>query len=301
MTFRPMLASHCTDTSKLKFPVLASKKLDGVRATVQGGRLMSRSLKPIPNENVQKLFAGLPEGLDGELIFGDPCSPTAYRDTVSIVMSDDNPADGICLWVFDSFMLATPFTTRLQVALAAVQNFKNGCREGVKFVEHVRIESIEDLDQYEADALAEGNEGVMIRSLDGPYKQGRSSEREAYLLKLKRFEDMEAFVIGMEELMHNDNEAFTNELGRTARSSAKDGKRGAGVMGKLNLKGLNGDYAGVEFDCGTGFDAQQRKEFWAWGMSKLNGAVAKIKYFPTGGKDKPRHPVFLGWRDKRDM
>ena len=67
MTFRPMLASHCKDMSNLRFPVLVSKKLDGVRASVQGGRLMSRSLKPIPNENVQAMFKGLPEGLDGEL------------------------------------------------------------------------------------------------------------------------------------------------------------------------------------------------------------------------------------------
>ncbi len=89
MTFRPMLASHCTDTSKLKFPILVSKKLDGIRATVQGGRLLSRSLKPIANENVQARFAGLPEGLDGELIVGDPCAPDAYRKTSSIVMSDD--------------------------------------------------------------------------------------------------------------------------------------------------------------------------------------------------------------------
>ena len=86
MTFRPMLASHCKDTSKLKFPVLVSKKLDGVRASMQGGILLSRSLKPIPNVHVQEMFKGLPEGLDGELIFGDPCSPTAYRDTVSIVI-----------------------------------------------------------------------------------------------------------------------------------------------------------------------------------------------------------------------
>src|ERR1019366_2010177 len=89
MTFKPMLASHCKDESKLKFPVLVSDKLDGVRATVQGGQLLSRSLKPIRNKNVQKLFKGLPEGLDGELIFGDPLSLTRYRATRPIVMCDD--------------------------------------------------------------------------------------------------------------------------------------------------------------------------------------------------------------------
>ena len=301
MTFRPMLASHCKDTSKLRFPVLVSKKLDGVRATVQGGRLMSRSLKPIPNENVQAMFKGLPEGLDGELIFGDPCSPSAYRDTVSIVMSDDKPADGIKLHVFDKFE-DKGFSVRIRHAEQAVNQQLTMEGSRVVFVQHTLINSIEELDQFEADALAEGNEGVMIRSLDGPYKQGRSSEREGYLLKLKRFEDCEAVVLGTYELMHNDNEAFTNELGRTARSSAKDGKVGMDSLGGFTVRGLGDPYDGVEFDVanGTGMTQLLRKQLWA-DRESLVGRIMKVKYFPTGGKDRPRHPLWLGWRDKRDM
>jgi DNA ligase-1 len=292
MTFKPMLASHCKDTSKLKFPVLVSKKLDGVRATVQGGVLLSRSLKQIPNVNVQAMFKVLPDGLDGELIFGDPCSPTAYRDTVSIVMSDDRPADSIRLHVFDKFG-----TVGFQIRLVDAKSAISGIAD-VVMVAHKLMMSIEELDAFEADALAEGNEGVMIRSLTGPYKQGRSSEKEQYLLKLKRFCDLEARVVGVEEQQHNDNPAFTNEVGRTARSSAKAGKVGAGVLGKLNVEGISGDYAGVRFDVGTGFDAAERQELW---INPPIGRIVKVKYFPTGGKDLPRHPVYIGWRDGRDM
>jgi len=296
MTWKPMLASHCKDTSKLKFPVLVSKKLDGVRATVQGGQLLSRSLKPIPNVNVQAMFKGLPEGTDGELIFGDPCSPTAYRDTVSIVMSDDKPADGIRLHVFDRFGDAG-FKERLALARNVATGF--GVKD-VVFVEHTLIHTLEELDQYEADALAEGNEGVMLRSLDGPYKQGRSSEREQYLLKLKRFADMESKIQGTYELMHNSNESFTNELGRTARSSEQAGKVGMDTLGGLIVVGQNGPYNGIEFSVGTGFDAKTRAELWA-DRKSLIGRIVKIKYFPTGSKDRPRHPVWLGFRDERDM
>ena len=289
-----MLAGKCTDTSKLRYPVLISRKLDGVRCTVQGGILLSRSLKPIPNANVQKLFKGLPEGIDGELIFGDPCSPSAYRDTVSIVMSDDKPADGIQLWVFDKYS-DLPFRTRLDAAFCACN-----MRKCVKIVEHIRCNNEAELMETEEKWLDAGNEGVMIRSYEGLYKCGRSSEREGYLLKLKRFEDMEAKVQGTYEQMHNGNEAFTNELGRTARSSCKGGKVGMDTLGGLIVVGQNGTFNGIEFECGTGFDAAQRKELWAdrW---NLEGRIAKIKYFPVGSKDKPRHPVFLGWRDRRDM
>ncbi len=93
MKFRPMLADKVTDISALRFPVLASKKLDGVRCLVQDGVLVSRTLKPIPNKFVQAKFKGLPEGTDGELIVGDPRDPEAYRRTVSVVMSDDKRLD----------------------------------------------------------------------------------------------------------------------------------------------------------------------------------------------------------------
>jgi DNA ligase-1 len=60
---RPMLA--CKDATGLKFPLLASAKIDGVRALVKDGKVLSRSLKPIPNRHVQEMFGSL-EGADGE-------------------------------------------------------------------------------------------------------------------------------------------------------------------------------------------------------------------------------------------
>jgi DNA ligase-1 len=245
------------------------------------------------------MFKGLPEGLDGELIFGDPCSPTAYRDTVSIVMSGDKPADGVRLHLFDQFN-DQPFQTRFErVRLWFSTNIKT---VPVTVVAHTRINLIEELDTFEADALAEGNEGVMIRSLDGPYKQGRSSEKEAYLLKLKRFEDCEAVVTGTYELQHNANDSFVNELGRTARSTEKAGKTGLNTLGGFYVTGKDGNFDGVEFKVGNGQGMTQelRKQLWDARVS-LIGRTIKVKYFPTGGDTRPRHPLWLGWRDERDM
>lgn len=81
--FRPMLACDA-DLEKLRFPLLASAKLDGVRAIVRGGVVFSRSNKPIPNQFVQDKFKHL-EHYDGELIYGDPTAKDCYRRTVSAV------------------------------------------------------------------------------------------------------------------------------------------------------------------------------------------------------------------------
>lgn len=294
MPFKPMLATAVSDVKALTFPVLASQKLDGVRATVQNGRLLSRSLKPIPNKNVQTLFAGLPEGLDGELIVGDPTASDAYRRTTSIVMSDDKPATGICFHVFDRFG-EEGFASRLMDAHAAIYPWiSRGC---VQIVQHVKVSSAEELEQLEAAWLAEGHEGVMVRSLGGPYKQGRSSEREGYLLKLKRFLDAEALVIGTYEMHHNNNVATTNALGRTERSTEKAGMVPAGVLGGLSVRDTA---SGVEFEIGGGYTAAMRESMWKE-RDQLVGKIAKYKYFPTGSKERPRFPVFLGWRDARDM
>lgn len=292
--FKPMLASKITKFDQLKFPLLASVKLDGIRATVQGGQLLSRTLKPLPNKTIQKLFAGLPEGLDGELILGDPAAPDCFRKTSSKVMSPDEDAEGIVFHVFDNFSDA-PFTQRLDSVHAIIS--KKLRQYPVEVVEHFRIESVQMLEQFEEELLAEGHEGVMLRSLNGPYKQGRSSEREGYLLKLKRFHDGEAEILGFEELMHNENEAETNELGRTKRSTMKDGMVPAGVLGALNVRDI---ISGVEFSIGTGFYAADRTTFWNM-RDQLYGKLVKYKFFATGGKDKPRFPVFIGFRDKIDL
>ena len=57
----------------------------------------------------------------------------------------------------------------------------------------------------------------MVRTPDSPYKCGRSTEREAWLLKIKRFEDAEAVVLGTYEGMSNMNEAGVDAFGRTKR------------------------------------------------------------------------------------
>jgi DNA ligase-1 len=308
--FKPMLAVACPDDlTQIKFPVLCSKKLDGIRCMVQGGILVSRTLKPIPNKNVQAMFKGLPEGTDGELIAGDITARSeagdsvVFRNTTSVVMSYDKPADfagRMGYYVFDQFR-GTPgegFERRLRHA-------HNGVDIAPTFraatpVQHVLIANAEDLVILEELWLNEGHEGVMIRSVDGPYKQGRSTEREGYLLKLKQFEDAEARVIGFEEEQKNTNAAMTNLLGRTERSTAKAGMIGKGTLGKFLCIALDGKYAGAELSVGGGLDADERKKFWA-DRDNLIGKIVKYKYFAHGGKDAPRFPVYLGLRDKEDM
>ena len=97
--FKPMLACEA-DLTKLSFPLLASPKLDGIRAIVRDGVVYSRSNKPIPNKFVQDRFKHL-EHFDGELIVGEPTAHDVYRQTTSHVMAHDKHGFDVRFYVFD--------------------------------------------------------------------------------------------------------------------------------------------------------------------------------------------------------
>jgi DNA ligase-1 len=286
---KPMLAALCEDITKLHYPVIASPKLDGIRALVLNGQLVSRTLKPIPNRHVQKLFSALPEGTDGELIMG-PANQDPYRRTVSAVMSEDGEPD-VTYFVFDNFLIKGGFKERFD-SIVKLKSWGN-----VEVVLHEKINNAESLEDFESEAIEMGFEGAMIRDPNGPYKFGRSTAKEGYLLKLKRYRDSDAKIIGTYELMHNGNEATTNALGRTERSSHQANKTGLGSLGGFELRDI---HSSVEFRCGTGLTQNDRETLWDT-REELIGKIIKYKFFPTGSKEKPRHPVFLGFRSKLDL
>ena len=291
---RPMLACPAV-LDKLQFPLFGSPKLDGVRCLIVGGRAMSRKLKLIPHHYVQaKLGAQKYSGLDGELIVGPAAAPDAYNTTVSAVMAHGESTEKLDLtfWVFDNWLLPTPYCKRL----GALENRVGVGHSTIKLLPQVHLANMDELLAYEEATLVLGYEGVMVRSPSGIYKPGRSTVTEGYLLKVKRFEDSEAKIIDMVPLMHNGNEAKVNELGYTKRSSHKANKTALPMMGALCVRDI---HTNVEFEIGTGFTAEQRKKFWE--DPSIMGQIVKYKFQPAGVKDKPRFPVFLGFRDLIDM
>jgi DNA ligase-1 len=290
---KPMLSATITDTSTLPYPVGVSVKLDGIRVLIVDGVVVSRNLKPIRNKHVQVLFGKVEfNGLDGELIVGDPWAPDVYRVTNSGVMSEDGEPD-VNLYVFDRWdMPELPFDERMTYILARYEN----TYPSMKIVGQVVVNNEDELLEIEERVLDEGYEGLMIRDMSKGYKYGRSTLKECYLAKLKRFVDHEFKVVGFVERMHNGNAATVDALGHTKRSSHQENKTGRGDLGALVCEMADGK----QFTCGTGFDDALRAEIWS-NQSAYLGKFAKIKHFDYGTKDVVRFPVFLGWRDEADL
>ena len=287
--FKPMLSGKA-ELDKLKFPLMASPKIDGIRMLIRDGVALSRSLKPLPNKHVQALF-GRPEfnGLDGEIVLGNAYDPDVYVKTNSAVMSVDGEPD-VMYWCFDRWdMPNDPFEDRYAAAIPPTTTLP------LQRLEHFYVSDLAELQRAHETLAQQGFEGIMLRHPQGPYKNGRSTLREGWLLKLKTFEDAEGVIIGVQEEMANLNEATVDALGHTKRSTHKEGKVGKGTVGAIRVRVLNGEFEGVEVNIGSGFTAAQRAEAWN------EGEIVTFKYMSHGAKDAPRHPVLKGRRHASEL
>lgn len=293
---RPMLAVEA-DLDKLQFPVYVGVKYDGIRALVVDGVVMSRSMKPIRNKHVQKLF-GKPEynGFDGELVVGDIYAKDVFQKTTSGVMSEDGEPD-VKFYVFDYWDWEdwedADYYTRLFHLLEKQFEFHNNPSLVLALASEVNTK--EGLLEYLEKERIKGGEGLIVRNPKAKYKFGRSTQKEGALLKLKFFQQDEFEVIGFEERYHNANEAKVNELGYTERSSSKDNLVPMNTLGSLVLK-----YGDSEFRCGTGFTDEQRKDIWNNKHLYL-GKLASVRYMSVGAKDLPRCPSFVWFRGEDDL
>lgn len=285
--FRVMRAA--TLTKPVKFPVLASPKIDGIRAIVRDGMLMTQSLKPVPNKFIQSSVNWADyEGLDGELVVGSPTDANVMQATQSGVMSEEGEPDWH-YWCFDMWTDDQRYDLRFE----SLKNYTNSSfgHQKIHLLLQREIDDTKELWEYENSIIELGYEGVMLRNPNGLYKYGRSTENEGYLVKMKRFQDAEATILYSIPLMTNNNPAKTNNLGLTERSSAKEGLVAKNLLGALHV--VNDE--GVEFDIGTGFTDEQRHGYWR-DKEILIGRRVKFKFFNGGVKVAPRFPVFLGLR-----
>jgi len=156
-TFRPMLACQY-DKATVRWPMLASPKLDGIRCLAFDGVAWARSMKPIRNRFIQAWFkdnAETLEGFDGELIVGPPNAADVFNVTTSAVNSEDGEPD-FTFWVFDR-VASGDYTHRFDMLR------QEDMPDHVRIVPNFLVFNEAELATYETKALDEGYEGVMLR------------------------------------------------------------------------------------------------------------------------------------------
>jgi DNA ligase-1 len=298
-----------SDLYDLHYPLIAQPKLDGFRCVVLDGSARSYNLKHIRNFHTRDILnsvfnwdgKALYKAVDGELVIKDDNN----FQTVQSAFGAQNGTPAFNYIVFDILAYHrenhNPYKDRFELLKGMVELNNYGF---IKLIEHTICHNRNEVLGVEAAYLDLGYEGIILRSPGGPYKWGRSTLKEEYLLALKRTTDAEAVVVDVVPLEFNLNEPELDHHGHTKRSSVSANKVESNMLGAFTCKGINGRFKDVVFNVGTGFTQKQRIEYYqSW---KLKGqiddyseTIITYKYQDVGSSEKPRHPVFMGIR--RDL
>ena len=270
---KPMLAAEF-DRSRARFPMIVTPKIDGVRVLVKDGVALTRSGQALPNAHIQawvKANSSRLNGLDGEIVVGRGNDARAFSNTQSGALSRGGKPD-FTFHAFDRWdQPQRPYAERRIAAAEAVRGVARA-----RSVPGVSVADLASLDRVERKLVAAGYEGAIARDPIAAYKSGRSTAREGGMLKIKRFSDAEARILGSDEMIR------------------KDGSRG-GTLGALKV-----ERNGRVFSVGTGFSAAERADLWAR-RGELAGQLVKVKHMEHGAVSVPRHPVFQGLRSPLDL
>lgn len=300
IVMRPMRAAKLGDEHLcgLKFPLYLSPKLDGIRCVIKNGLPLTRMLKLLPNKRIRKLLSCAPEGLDGELIVGDPREKGVFNRTQSVVMSGEGDITDFKFYVFDKWNQPDIFFDArhngLKLILDNLINHRG--HDWFAHVEQQHVKSLDELHFWEAHYVNQGYEGVMLRNPIANYKFGDSRLSDGALMKYKRWRDTEAKIVGYKELKSNVAEPEVDERGYLVRPVRVDTMIGQNVLGAFICE-LPG---GKRFDVGSGFSWDTRAELWSR-KDDLMGKWVTVKYQEITKDGSPRFPSFKGFRDPIDF
>lgn len=196
----PMLAQDFSKRGKsMPFPCFAQRKLDGVRCVAISGKgLFSRNGKPTSTHlsHIRAEIDSLPAGtiLDGELYSDD----LTFQEIVGLVKKatlkagDDEKMKKIHLCVYDTIRDGTNAERNAWLTtLFAANAFTT-----LRLLPTVTCGTADDVKKLHAEYVAEGYEGLILRTPSGKYNVGH---RSTDLQKYKEFCDGEYTVCGFKE------------------------------------------------------------------------------------------------------
>ncbi len=298
---RPMKAEtiEMSNMDRIVWPAYVSPKIDGLRLMIHPviGPITS-GFKALPNQYVREQLWRICAGtnLDGELYSIDSDGTALFNKTQSDMMSRGGEPN-FRFAAFDCFEhVEWDFADRYAQAQKIITYMDD---PSLRILTHTLIGSTEEFLSYFDACLEDGYEGVVVRSLAGPYKCGRSTFNQGWMLKYKPWADAEGTIIGFEELYHNENPQEESLTGLTQRSSHKAGKKAAGTLGAFILQT---DWGVLRVGTGVGLTQALRQEIWDRNtgfpedLKPDIGRTITFKYLKHGMQTLPRHPGYKGFR-----
>jgi ATP-dependent DNA ligase len=269
---KPMLA-HKYSSTRVVYPCFVQPKLNGVRGLYLPNRhFQSRYGEiwtPSVVHNALMALTRQPFVLDGEF-YKHGMSLQQINSRIGVVRKEPHEESAeIKFYIFD-VIVDEPFYRRALILRKLKSMFDGDPAIGVVKTEEV-TSPVEADHLYNKWRNLEGFEGMMYRDANAHYgfasRCGNKDNRWHCLLKRKEMQDLDAVVIGLQQMV-----AQTGEL--------KD------TLGAFELRAENG----AVFTAGSGLTDVQRNTYWAAGENML-GTRVKIRFEMLSDGGVPLKPI----------
>jgi len=302
--FKPMLApNEKLDLSTIKYPILASNKLDGVRCIIRAGSILTRSLKSIPCKQLNEKLESLRKWTKdtGSTLDGEIYSPKlTFQEIIHFVMTKDLTAEAIpehlkfyCFDILQNEKTDIKFIDRIE----KVKEISNLFTKTLVALEHTILLNEQDVSNHFTNALLNDCEGLILRSFTGHYKYGRGTMKEGLIYKIKPFITTDAKIIGVVQSTEANQGALKtiNELGRSKTSQKKDDRH---LIEKASAFVV--DFKGNDLKVTLAMTDNQKVAIWK-NRDLFIGKIVEYRYLEIGMKEGglPRHPTTIRMRPDR--
>lgn len=295
------------------WPKMGFAKVDGVRAAFfEGDGIHGRSMDPFKNSALVARFSDpVYFGFDGELTIHGwlttndvPAGETLCGLTTGLcnrakIKKGETELPQSAVWNLFDFLhpdvVHLPYLQRYEALREAITTHMPA---NVRLLPYEWIENEEQARAFEARMLDEGYEGAIYRNPNALHKSGRATAKAQDFWRFKPVSDKDAYVVGFEEAQENGNEAKTNSLGRTERSSSKAGKTGNGMVGVLICRDFD---TNALIRVGPGAMKHDFRVAAFQNPSMIVGHPIKYTSLDTGVKDAPRQARFAELRALTDL
>lgn len=272
--FLPMLAhDYMKRGEKAGFPLYAQVKYDGVRtlAYLEDGevQLMSRGGKPYFAQHIasslQKLF-DTKKVAKSTVFDGEIYQHGVGFQTISKLIKKQRPESvNLEYHIYDLPIIEDTNDFIWDEREIKLRNLGESFKKPLIAVPSIIVRNLEEIKEFQAQALLDGFEGTILRTLDGVYEFGY---RSPSLLKYKAFDDDEFVVTGYEQGV---------------------GKYAGAVT--WICKGKSGQFKA------TPKGTLEEKRDWFANAKRYVGKHLKVKYQGFTDDGLPRFPIGLGFRD----
>jgi ATP-dependent DNA ligase len=231
------LLSGGLDFSNLKSDMyMESFKLDGVRAEVGWGHILTRDMHEFTNIHINKYFEELIDLCEANKICveGELYSKTVPFDKLSgILRSKDKPLpDDLTLYGFDCVNLFQ--SAKDEMFHSRYDRLRGIQAEHFIGLSHSFVKKEDILKSFE-DAILLGYEGLVLINPYSRYKKGRVTLNENIAFKMKKLQSTECMIIGVIEEMENNSVSYKDNLGKSKKHKKKEDLVPSGRAGAFNV------------------------------------------------------------------